>query len=121
MMYTETLKKRGIMTAQPKDNGKNYDLTLPPIDGHKKKPMSNMQKLPSALSKMAAKKPSIARTEKPTIGSGLSHMAPADPVSQEEPAEDTYAAKMERERKSREASRREGLRSRAEEQRFAIE
>ena len=48
------------------------------------------------------------------MGSGLSQMEPV-------PAVDTYAAKMERERKSREASRREGLKSRAEEQRFAIE
>ena len=49
------------------------------------------------------------------MGSGLSQLA------ESEPAPDTYAAKMERERKSREASRREGLRSRAEEQRFAID
>ena len=49
------------------------------------------------------------------MGSGLSQLAGS------EPAPDTYAAKMERERKSREASRREGLRSRAEEQRFAID
>ena len=48
------------------------------------------------------------------MGSGLSQIDQAPPL-------DTYAAKMDRERKSREASTREGLRNRAEEQRFAIE
>ena len=38
-----------------------------------------------------------------------------------EPAPDTYAAKMEREAASRAASRRQGLKSRAEEQRFAVD
>tara|TARA_B110000285_G_scaffold219959_1_gene271201 strand:+ start:2536 stop:2739 length:204 start_codon:yes stop_codon:yes gene_type:complete len=50
------------------------------------------------------------------MGSGLSQMSKPS-----EPAADTYAAKMERERRSREASRREGLRSRAEEKRYAVD
>lgn len=50
-----------------------------------------------------------SRTDK--MGSGLSHQHP--PSENAQLAPDTYAAKMERERKSREASRREGLRSRA--------
>ena len=61
------------------------------------------------MSKIAAKKVSMcSRTDK--MGSGLSQMSKPS-----EPAADTYAAKIERERRSREASRREGLRSRAEE------
>ena len=36
-------------------------------------------------------------------------------------APDTYAAKMKREEASRMASRRQGLKSRAEEQRFAVD
>ena len=49
------------------------------------------------------------------IESRLSHQQ-----SEATPA-DTYAAKMEREAKSRQASRRQGLKSRAEEQRFAVD
>jgi hypothetical protein len=67
-----------------------------------------------SMSKISAKKVSICyRTDK--MGSGLSQQPPS------EPAPDTYAAKMERERRSREASVREGLRSRAKEQRFAVD
>ena len=54
-----------------------------------------------------------SRTEKNE--SGLSHA-----TSVAAPA-DTYAAKMKREEASRMASRRQGLKSRAEEQRFAVD